>query len=60
MKMNKVKSTILVGVMLTLFVATTFAVQPAKTNAIDPFFTLVFKTNGGGVRPDYGNFLKQH
>ncbi|MHA1556799.1 MAG: ABC transporter substrate-binding protein, partial [Candidatus Heimdallarchaeota archaeon] len=36
------------------------AVQPAKTDAIDPFFTLVFKTNGGGVRPDYGNFLKQH
>ena len=60
MKMNKVKTTILVGVMLTLFVATTFAVQPAKTNAVDPFFTLVFKTNGGGDRPDYGNFLKQH
>jgi len=31
-----------------------------RTQSIDPFFTLVFKTNGGGVRPDYGNFLKQH
>jgi len=23
-----------------------------KTQSIDPFFTLVFKTNGGVVRPD--------
>ncbi len=60
MKMNKVKTTILVGVILSLFAVSSFAVQPAKTDAIDPFFTLVFKTNGGGVRPDYGNFLKQH
>ncbi|NHJ84828.1 MAG: hypothetical protein FK734_05160 [Asgard group archaeon] len=60
MKVNKIKSTILVGVIFTLFVASSFAVQPAKTDAIDPFFTLVAKTNGGGVRPDYLNFLKQH
>ncbi len=60
MKMNKVKTTILVGVILSLFAVSAIAVQPAKTNAVDPFFTLVFKTNGGGVRPDYGNFLKQH
>jgi len=60
MKVNKIKSTILVGVIFTLFVASSFAVQPTKTNAIDPFFTLVAKTNGGGVRPDYLNFLKQH
>jgi ABC-type transport system substrate-binding protein len=60
MKVNKVKTTLLVGVIMTLFVASAMAVQPTKTDAIDPFFTLVFKTNGGGVRPDYGNFLKQH
>ena len=60
MKVNKIKSAFIVGVMLSLFVASSFAVQPAKTDAIDPFFTLVFKTNGGGVRPDYGNFLRQH
>jgi len=60
MKVNKIKSTILVGVIFTLFVASSFAVQPTKTDAIDPFFTLVAKTNGGGVRPDYLNFLKQH
>jgi ABC-type transport system substrate-binding protein len=60
MKLNKVKTTILVGVILSLFVVSSFAVQPAKTDAIDPFFTLVAKTNGGGVRPDYLNFLKQH
>ena len=33
---------------------------PEQTKADDPYFTLVFKTNSGGVRPDYGNFLKQH
>lgn len=60
MKVNKVKTTLLVGVILTLFVASAMAVNPTKTDAIDPFFTLVFKTNGGGFRPDYGNFLKQH
>ncbi|RLI69747.1 MAG: hypothetical protein DRO63_00230 [Candidatus Gerdarchaeota archaeon] len=60
MKVNKVKSAILVGVMLSLFVASSFAVNPVKTKSIEPFFTLVFKTNQGGVRPDYGNFLKQH
>ena len=31
----------------------------SETEAIDPYFTLVFKTSGGGVRPDYGNLLKQ-
>jgi len=60
MKVNKVKTTLLVGVIMTLFVASAMAVNPTKTDAIEPFFTLVFKTNGGGVRPDYGNFLKQH
>jgi len=34
--------------------------QPVKVDAVDPYFTLVFKTNSGGVYPDYGNFLKQH
>jgi len=60
MKVNKVKSTILVGVLMTLFVVSAFAAHPKEADAIDPFFTLVFKTNGGGVRPDYGNFLRQH
>ncbi|MHA1556922.1 MAG: ABC transporter substrate-binding protein [Candidatus Heimdallarchaeota archaeon] len=31
-----------------------------NAKGVDPYFTLVFKTNGGGVRPDYGNFLKQY
>jgi ABC-type transport system substrate-binding protein len=60
MKVNKVKSAILLGVMVSLFVVSSFAANPVKTDAVDPFFTLVFKTNGGGVRPDYGNFLRQH
>ncbi|HUT82542.1 MAG TPA: ABC transporter substrate-binding protein [Candidatus Bathyarchaeia archaeon] len=60
MKVNKVKTTALVGVILTLFVVSAFATQPKATKAIDPFFTLVAKTNGGGTRPDYLNFLRQH
>ncbi|NPE09842.1 MAG: hypothetical protein GNW80_16300 [Asgard group archaeon] len=31
-----------------------------ETESIEPIFTLVAKTNGGGVRPDYLHFLKQH
>jgi len=60
MKVNKVKSTILVGVIMAIFVASAVAVDPIKTDAVDSFFTLVAKTNSGGVRPDYLNFLKQH
>ncbi len=60
MKVNKVKSTILVGIIMTIFVASAVAVNPVQTDAVDAFFTLVFKTNSGGVRPDYGNFLRQH
>ncbi|HUU78584.1 MAG TPA: ABC transporter substrate-binding protein [candidate division Zixibacteria bacterium] len=60
MRKNKIKTAILAGVILSLFLLSSSAVQPAKTNAVDPFFTLVAKTNGGGVRPDYLNFLKQH
>lgn len=60
MKVNKVKTTLLVGVILSLFVVGAMAVQPLKTDSVTPFFTLVAKTNGGGVRPDYLNFFKQH
>jgi ABC-type transport system substrate-binding protein len=60
MKVNKVKTTVIVGVILTLFVASSIATQPRQTDAIEPFFTIVAKTNGGGVRPDYLNFLRQH
>jgi len=34
--------------------------MPTQTKAADPYFTLVFKTSGGGMYADYGNFLKQH
>ncbi len=30
-----------------------------KIESIDPYFTLVFKTNSGGVRPDYGYKLQE-
>ena len=60
MKVNKVKTTVIVGVILSLFVVSSFATKPQQSDAIDPFFTIVAKTNGGGVRPDYLNFLRQH
>ena len=60
MKITKSKTLILVGVFITLFVVSSVGVQPIKTDAAEPVFTLVAKTNGGGVRPDYLNFLKQH
>ena len=43
-----------------MFIASAVAVDPVQTDAVDSFFTLVAKTNSGGVRPDYLNFLKQH
>jgi ABC-type transport system substrate-binding protein len=54
------KTALITGIVISLFAISAFATKPAKTDAIDPFFTLVAKTNGGGVRPDYLNFLRQH
>ncbi|MHA1210973.1 MAG: ABC transporter substrate-binding protein [Candidatus Heimdallarchaeota archaeon] len=48
---------------LTLFIGMiilgTFTIIPERVSAKEPFFTLVAKTNDGGVRPDYLNLLKQ-
>ncbi|MHA1555603.1 MAG: hypothetical protein ACTSPM_01580, partial [Candidatus Heimdallarchaeota archaeon] len=43
-----------------LFTTSSCFLNTSKVDAIEPYFTLVFRTNGGGVRPDYGNLLKQH
>ncbi|MHA1354395.1 MAG: ABC transporter substrate-binding protein [Candidatus Heimdallarchaeota archaeon] len=61
MKVNKIKSTILISVIITIFIASAITVEPIQSDAIKPFFTLVFKTNFGenGIRYDYGNFLIQ-
>jgi len=45
--------------LVVLIVTSLYIVKPQRTHSIDPFFTLVFKTNGGGVRPDYGYLLKE-
>ena len=48
------------GISIIFFLAISISVNFfSETEAIDPFFTLVLKTSGGGVRPDYGNLLKQ-
>ncbi len=45
---------------IILFASNSSFLFASEGDAIEPYFTLVFKTNCGGVRPDYGNFLKQH
>ncbi|MHA1557374.1 MAG: ABC transporter substrate-binding protein, partial [Candidatus Heimdallarchaeota archaeon] len=44
---------------IILFVANSTFLFASDGDAQEPYFTLVFKTNGGGIRPDYGNILKQ-
>ncbi len=44
--------------LVVLIVTSLYIVKPQRIHSIEPFFTLVFKTNGGGVRPDYGYLLK--
>ncbi|HUT82711.1 MAG TPA: ABC transporter substrate-binding protein [Candidatus Bathyarchaeia archaeon] len=59
-KITNNKKMVIFGVILTVFIVNIVSIQPLETNGIDPLFTLVFKTNGGGQRPDYGNMLKQY
>ncbi len=59
--MSRKKETIRVSLLIVIILSGFILIKPDKIeSATKPFFTLVFKTNGGGVRPDYGNFLKQH
>ena len=58
--MRRVKRKIVVYLLLVIFCSNFMLINIQESESIDPYFTLVFKTNGGGVRPDYGNFLKQH
>ncbi len=49
------------SLLLVVLVLTSFCYIYLNTNTVEskaPFFTLVFKTNGGGVRPDYGYLLR--
>ncbi len=60
-KMEKFRLKQLIGLSIIILFTTSFCFPFASDGeAIEPFFTLVFKTVGGGVRPDYGNLLKQH
>ena len=52
--MKKGYSLLLVGLIFFSF----FYMNTNSTDSVGPFFTLVFKTNGGGVRPDYGYLLR--
>ncbi len=59
MKRYKLKQLIGISILI-LFTVNSCFLNTSKVDAIEPYFTLVFKTNGGGVRPDYGSFIKQH
>ncbi len=50
-------------IFLAIFVISTFIFSTAftvQTNAVEPIATLDFKTNGGGVRPDYGLYFARY
>ncbi len=55
---NRLKQFIGISIII-LFTTNSSFLFASDGEAIEPYFTLVFKTNGGGVRPDYGNLLKQ-
>ncbi|MFW9923713.1 MAG: ABC transporter substrate-binding protein [Candidatus Thorarchaeota archaeon] len=57
--MRKTKTSIVIVITLSFLIISGLSSQPPITSAIEPFFTLVAKTDEGGVRPDYINFLKQ-
>ncbi|TFG00002.1 MAG: hypothetical protein EU542_08490 [Promethearchaeota archaeon] len=61
MKKRNLNSIISVGFIISIFLISSItSLKPTKIESSEPFFTLVAKTNSGGVRPDYLNFLKQH
>ncbi len=45
---------------IVLFAINSCSLFVSESEAVEPIFTLVYKTNDQGVRLDYGNFLKQH
>ncbi|MBN1328062.1 MAG: hypothetical protein JXA54_01200 [Candidatus Heimdallarchaeota archaeon] len=46
--------------MLSVIFLNLTMIHPLEAAEDEPFFTLIFKTNNGGVRPDYGNLLRQY
>ncbi len=58
MERKKLKQFIGVSIII-LFASSSCFQFVTESEAAEPYFTLVFKTSGGGVRPDYGNLLKQ-
>ena len=57
MRSRNYKSLLIISIIFLSFAA---SFQPIDVDSQEAFFTLVFKTNSGGLRPDYGNLLKQH
>ncbi|MCE7746495.1 MAG: hypothetical protein GPJ52_15310 [Candidatus Heimdallarchaeota archaeon] len=50
--MRRVKRKIVVYLLLVIFCSNFILINIQESERIDPYFTLVFKTNGGVVRPD--------
>lgn len=54
------KNILLISLIITILTANLIVIYPLKTEAITYNFTLSGLEHGGGVRPDYFNFFKQH
>ena len=50
--MRRVKRKIVVYLLLVIFCSNFILINIQESERIDPYFTLVFKTNGGVVKPD--------
>jgi len=58
--MERYKIKQFIGLLIIILFATNSSfLFASEGDAIEPYFTLVLKISGGGVRPDYGNILKQ-
>ena len=60
LKKRRILTRLYLCFVISTFLVSVVVIRPEPVRSRDPFFTLVAKTNDGGVRPDYLNFLKQH
>ncbi len=53
------KKIILIGLTIMICCSSFALISTKKVDSIEPFFTLVARTNGGGIRPDYLHLLQE-
>ncbi|MHA1186807.1 MAG: ABC transporter substrate-binding protein [Candidatus Heimdallarchaeota archaeon] len=57
---GKKRSVLLTFVLVLCLTSLVASTKPTVEGKVESFFTLVFKTNSGGVYPDYGSLIKQY